>query len=61
MPQISNRKSENKVVKDFLARGLDIERRASKYYWIMPSFVGIANLVDGLYAIGQLVQNCENV
>ncbi|MBR4867830.1 MAG: hypothetical protein IKU10_01630 [Clostridia bacterium] len=42
-------------VNDCLAKGLDIERGGATYNWIMPSFVGMANLVDSLYAIKELV------
>ena len=42
-------------VNDCLARGLDIERGGAKYNWIMPSFVGMANLVDSLYALKTVV------
>ena len=42
-------------VNDCLARGLDIERGGAIYNWIMPSFVGMANLVDSVYAIRELV------
>ena len=42
-------------VNDCLERGLDIEQGGAKYNWIMPSFVGMANLVDALYAIKELV------
>lgn len=38
-------------VNDCLARGTDIEQDGARYNWIMPSFVGVANLVDSLYAI----------
>lgn len=43
------------LVNDCLERGLDIERGGARYNWIMPSFVGIANLVDSLYTIKKLV------
>jgi len=43
------------VVNDCLERGLDIERGGAKYNWIMPSFVGMANLVDSLYALKKIV------
>ncbi len=43
------------VVKDCLERGLDIERGGGRYNWIMPSFVGVPNVVDSLYAIRELV------
>ena len=42
-------------VNDCLARGTDIEQGGARYNWIMPSFVGMANLVDSLYAIKTLV------
>ena len=42
-------------VNDCLSRGTDIEQGGARYNWIMPSFVGMGNLVDGLYAIEQLV------
>ncbi len=42
-------------VNDCLARGLDIERGGARYNWVMPSFVGMANLVDSLYAIKTVV------
>lgn len=42
-------------VNDCLKTGTDIERGGGRYNWIMPSFVGIANLVDSLYALKTLV------
>ncbi len=42
-------------VNDCLARATDIERGGARYNWIMPSFVGMANLVDSLYAIKRIV------
>ena len=42
-------------VSDCLARGLDIEQGGARYNWVMPSFVGMANLVDSLYALKVLV------
>ncbi|MBO4407529.1 MAG: pyruvate formate lyase family protein, partial [Clostridia bacterium] len=42
-------------VNDCLARGEDIERGGARYNWIMPSFVGAANLTDALYAVDELV------
>lgn len=42
-------------VDDCLERGEDAERGGSRYNWIMPSFVGMANLVDSIYAIKTLV------
>ena len=42
-------------VNDCLARGMDAERGGSRYNWIMPSFVGMANLVDSLYVLKRVV------
>ncbi len=42
-------------VNDCLARGLDIERGGARYNWIMPSFVGMGNLVDSLYVLKGLI------
>jgi len=42
-------------VNDCLSRGLDIERGGARYNWIMPSFVGMANLVDSLYVLKKIV------
>ncbi len=42
-------------VNDCLARGVDIEQGGARYQWIMPSFVGVANLTDCLYAVQKLV------
>lgn len=38
-------------VNDCLERGLDVDRGGARYNWIMPSFVGLANLVDSFAAI----------
>ena len=42
-------------VHDCLETGQDIEAGGARYNWIMPSFVGVANVVDGLYAIKKVV------
>ena len=42
-------------VNDCLERGLDIEKGGAVYNWITPSFVGVANLVDSLYAVKRVV------
>lgn len=42
-------------VNDCLRKGMDIEKGGGRYNWIMPSFVGMSNLVDSLYAIKTLV------
>ena len=41
-------------VNDCLARGVDIDRGGARYNWIMPSFVGMANIVDSLYALKKI-------
>ena len=42
-------------VNDCLSRGVDIEKGGARYNWIMPSFVGMANLVDSLYVLKAMV------
>lgn len=42
-------------VNDCLERGLDIEKGGARYNWIMPSFVGMANLIDSLYVLKTIV------
>ena len=42
-------------VNDCLTLGTDIEKGGARYNWIMPSFVGMANLVDSLYAVKRVV------
>ena len=42
-------------VNDCLERGKDIEQGGARYNWIMPSFVGMANLVDSIYALKHVV------
>jgi formate C-acetyltransferase len=42
-------------VNDCLARGKDIDRGGARANWIESSFVGLANLVDSLAAIRELV------
>ncbi len=42
-------------VHDCLECGVDIEQGGARYNWIMPSFVGMANLVDSLHAIRTLI------
>ena len=42
-------------VNDCLKNGKDIERGGARYNWIMPSFVGLANAVDSLNVIKDLV------
>lgn len=42
-------------VHDCLEKGLDIEHGGARYNWIMTNFVGMANLVDSLYALKKIV------
>ena len=42
-------------VNDCLERGLDIEWGGARHNWIMPSFVGLANLADSLNVIEELI------
>lgn len=43
------------LIADCLERGLDFDRGGARYNWVENSFVGLANLVDGLLAIRHLV------
>ncbi len=42
-------------VYDCLEKGEDVTRGGARYNWIMPSFVGMANLVDSLVVLRSLV------
>jgi formate C-acetyltransferase len=42
-------------VNDCISRGKDIDRGGARYNWIMPSFVGLANLADSIGAVKKLV------
>ena len=42
-------------VGDCIENETDIEKGGAKYNWVLPSFVGMANLVDSLYAIKKTV------
>jgi pyruvate-formate lyase len=43
------------LVDDCLERGMDHDRDGCRYQWAENSFVGLANLADGLVAINELV------
>ena len=43
------------LIDDCLERGLDHDRGGCRYNWAETSFVGLANLADGLLAIDELV------
>ena len=42
-------------IDDCLAQGLDFDRGGARYNWVENSFVGLANLVDGLIAVKYLI------
>lgn len=44
-------------VNDCLKVGLDIDMGGARYNWIMPSFVGVANLSDSFTVIEELIFN----
>lgn len=43
------------LIQDCLERGLDFDRGGARYNWVENSFVGLANLADGLVALKRLV------
>jgi len=43
------------LIDDCLEKGLDFDRGGARYNWVENSFVGLANLIDGLIAIEHLV------
>ncbi len=43
------------VISDCLEKGLDFDRGGARYNWVENSFVGLANLADGLMAVRHLV------
>ncbi|MCC6444534.1 MAG: hypothetical protein IT210_13900 [Armatimonadetes bacterium] len=43
------------LIADCLEKGQDFDRGGARYNWVENSFVGLANLVDGLMAIRELV------
>ena len=49
------------LVNDCLERGLDFDRGGARYNWVENSFVGLANLVDGLFAIRELVYESKEL
>ena len=48
-------------VNDCLAKGKDIDHGGARYNWIEPSFVGLANTVDALHVIRQVVYQQKQV
>ena len=49
------------LINDCLERGLDFDRGGARYNWVENSFVGLANLVDGLGAIKELVYESQEL
>ncbi|HIE26614.1 TPA: hypothetical protein EYP66_04945 [Candidatus Poribacteria bacterium] len=49
------------LISDCLERGLDFDRGGARYNWVENSFVGLANLVDGLMAIKHLVYDSKEL
>jgi len=49
------------LISDCLERGLDFDRGGARYNWVENSFVGLANLVDGLVAIDELVYDSKEL
>ncbi|MDP6775367.1 MAG: pyruvate formate lyase family protein [Candidatus Latescibacteria bacterium] len=43
------------LTRDCLERGIDFDRGGARYNWVENSFVGLANLADGLVAVDHLV------
>ena len=42
-------------IDDCLEKGMDLEQGGARYNWIMPSFVGLANVADSFTVINKLV------
>ncbi|MGC9468454.1 MAG: pyruvate formate lyase family protein, partial [Anaerolineae bacterium] len=53
--RVMRRPLQSVFTRDCLARGRDIEEGGARYNWIECSFIGLANLVDGLYVIREEV------
>jgi len=49
------------LISDCLERGLDFDRGGARYNWVENSFVGLANLADGLIAIKHLVYDSKEI
>jgi formate C-acetyltransferase len=43
------------LTRDCLEKGVDFDRGGARYNWVENSFVGLANLADGMMAVKQLV------
>lgn len=49
------------VISDCLERGRDYDRGGARYNWVENSFIALANLVDGLVAIRELVYDKQEL
>ena len=49
------------LINDCLEKGQDFDRGGARYNWVENSFVGLANLVDGLAAIRELVYESKEI
>ena len=49
------------LIKDCLEKGLDFDRGGARYNWVENSFVGLANLVDSLTVINNLVYQAKEM
>jgi len=49
------------LISDCLEKGLDFDRGGARYNWVENSFVGLANLVDGLLAVKNLVYDSKEL
>lgn len=49
------------IIRDCLERGCDFDQGGARYNWVENSFVGLANLVDSLIVIKELVYEKEEL
>ncbi len=49
------------LIRDCLERGQDFDRGGARYNWVENSFVGLANLADGLVAVDRLVYGAREL
>jgi pyruvate-formate lyase len=49
------------LISDCLEKGLDFDRGGARYNWVENSFVGLANLVDSLVAINELIYQTKEL
>jgi formate C-acetyltransferase len=49
------------LIKDCLEKGLDFDRGGARYNWVENSFVGLANLVDSMVVVNELVYQTKEL